>query len=106
LAKRHKIGITALIHPAASQDQIIAKIAKMRDRPAERRDAEFQKGEEDFSQSAADVFRLSVISFVAQLARSLPTKLGLARVWHSDKPKTVKPDLCAGEVGPPSGEGW
>ena len=47
LAERNEIGVSALVEPAALDDERVAEIAEMRDRPTEASQAEFQEDAEN-----------------------------------------------------------
>ena len=49
LAQRHEVGIGRLVEPAAALDELLPKVAEMRDRSAERGEPEPQEGDEDFA---------------------------------------------------------
>ena len=49
LRPRDEIDVGALAQPTPALDEFRAEIAEMGDRPAERREAEFQEGEKDFA---------------------------------------------------------
>src|SRR5262249_55472397 len=52
LAERDEIDIGALVEPAAALDELGVKIAEMRDRPAERGQAELEKDREHLRPAA------------------------------------------------------
>ncbi|MNE73756.1 hypothetical protein D3C80_1697840 [compost metagenome] len=52
LAERHQIGITALTQPAATADELIAKVAKMGNRPTKRGQTQAQENQKDLQRAA------------------------------------------------------
>ena len=53
LAQRDEIGVVRLIDPAPPDDVLLAEIPEMRDRPAERREAEPRRGAKDLDETGA-----------------------------------------------------
>ena len=57
LAEPQSVSEGALVEPAALDDELVAEIAEMRDRPAERREAELEKDAQDFERRAGAIAR-------------------------------------------------
>ena len=47
LAERHEVGVRRLAEPAAARDVLVVEVAEVRDRPAERGEAETKEYAED-----------------------------------------------------------
>ncbi len=52
LGEADEVGIGAFVEPGAPDNEFVAEIAKMRDRPAERGEAEPEKDAQDFERRA------------------------------------------------------
>ncbi len=57
LAERNDIGIAAFAQPFPALDEFAPEVTEMRDRPAERGEAQFGEGGENFGDGACGLFR-------------------------------------------------
>ena len=75
LAERDEVGVGALVEPAAPHDELVAEIAEVRDRPAERGEAQAQRGAEDLEQGRVIASSVDSRAFAGGLALAPPVTM-------------------------------
>ena len=60
LAQRDDVGVAAFVQPFPALDEFGPEVAEMRDRPAERCEAQFEEGGENFGHGARGLFRHAI----------------------------------------------
>ena len=73
LRQRDQVGVGLLVEPFAALDEFVVEIAEMRDRAAEARQAETEKGGEHFADAAVArcLLKKSTVSASARSASGL-----------------------------------
>ena len=94
LAERDDIGVAAFAEPFPPFDEFRPEVAEMRDRPAERREAQFEEGGENLGHGARGLFRHAIqLQLRLKIAGTDNVTKRLGRPGHEIPSRSVVPGI-------------